>query len=207
MMTLDGESDIQLLQLALAGEEAAFTTFDRRWQGGIYRFAQRISNSGPIAEDVTQEVFLTLMDGASRYDPALGPFSSYIYGIARNHVLRRMNRERRFAPMMEDSHGGDETIDNHPGIFVDPLGNVVRQEIIQSLHRAIATLPLRYREVVVLCELQELDYAAAARVIGCPEGTIRSRLHRARTILLDKLRETAGEKSRTPGIEPARCLL
>jgi RNA polymerase sigma-70 factor, ECF subfamily len=93
------------------------------------------------------------------------------------------------------------------GLRSDPLGALTRQEKTDSLHRAVAALPLRYREVVVLCELQELSYADAAQVIGCPEGTIRSRLHRARALLLEKLQEMKKAESRAPRIEPARCLL
>lgn len=206
-MASEGVSDIQLLQQALAGEEAAFVALYRRWSGGIYRFTLRLSSSASIAEDVTQEVFLALMNGVSGFDPALGSFSAYVYGIARNHVLRRITRDRIFAPIADESQ--DEHQDWHKarGMATDPLGDLTRQEMIDSLNRAVATLPLRYREVVVLCELQELSYSEAARVIGCPEGTIRSRLHRARTLLLDKLREKAKDDSRAPRIEPARCVL
>lgn len=206
-MTVDGASDRQLFERALAGEEAAFVSLYRRWQGSIYRFSLRISGSEPIAEDITQEVFLSLMKGESRFDVSLGSFSSYLYGIARNKVLRRMTRERVFTPIFEDLEekcGGWQEVSC---IQSDPLGALTHRERIESLQRAISTLPLRYREVVVLCELQELNYAEAARVIGCPEGTIRSRLHRARILLLDKLREQAKEDSPAHGIEPARCSL
>jgi len=206
-MKLEDANDVQLLELAASGEEAAFLALYRRWQRGIYRFSLRLSSSESIAEDITQEVFLMLLDGASRFDPELGSFSSYAYGIARNLVLRRLARERVFAPIIEGP--GDLNPDSHKAFSVlsDPIGELTRQEKIASLHRAIATLTLRYREVVVLCELEELNYAEAARVIGCPEGTIRSRLHRARCLLLEKLQEKARENSRTPGAEPARCIL
>lgn len=206
-MAFEDETDIQLFQLASAGDEAAFVAFYRRWQGSIYRFSLRLSNSISIAEDVTQEVFLALMGGASGFDPSLGLFSSYIYGIARNHILRRMTRERIFERIVDDAEDERQGLQNAWGPSSDPLGDLTRKEMIDSLHRALATLPLRYREVVVLYELQELSYADAARVIGCPEGTIRSRLHRARILLLEKLREMTKEDVRAPRIEPARCLL
>jgi RNA polymerase sigma-70 factor (ECF subfamily) len=206
-MALEDAADGELFKRALAGEEAAFATLYRRWQGSIYRFSLRISGSAPIAEDVTQEVFLSLMDNTSRFNPALGSFPSYVFGIARNHVLRRVSRERIFAPIAENSE--EENRGSHEELSrpSDPLGDITQQEMKESLYRAIATLPLRYREVVVLCELEELKYAEAARVIGCPEGTVRSRLHRARTLLLHKLHEKARKDSRTAGIEPARCIL
>ena len=206
-MTVEETSDIQLLREASAGEEAAFVALYRRWQRRIYGFSLRMTGSAPTAEDVTQEVFLTLMNGASRFDPALGSFSSYAYGIARNLVLRRMTREPEFAPVNQTLEDDTRQLPQALIMPFDPLGDLARRETIAALHRAIGTLPFRYREVVVCCELQELSYADAARVIGCPEGTIRSRLHRARILLLDKLREKAGEDSRAPGIEPARCFL
>jgi RNA polymerase sigma-70 factor (ECF subfamily) len=206
-MALEDAAAGELFKQALAGEESAFASLYRRWQGNIYRFSLRISGSASIAEDVTQEVFLSLMDSTSRFNPALGSFSSYVYGIARNHILRRMSRERIFAPIVEDSEEGNQGPHEELSRPSDPLGELTQQEMKESLYRAIAILPLRYREVVVLCELEELKYAEAARVIGCPEGTVRSRLHRARTLLLHKLHEKAQKDSRTAGIEPARCIL
>ncbi len=204
---LENSSDNQLLQMAATGDEAAFVALYRRWQRNLYRYSLRLSGSAPIAEDVTQEVFLALIDGALSFDPARGSFPAYAYGIARNQVLRRMNRERFFAPMNDEA--GEEHHRRHGSWShrSDPLGSLTRQEKIDTLHQAVATLPLRYREVVILCELQELSYADAAQAIGCPEGTVRSRLHRARMILLEKLQEKSSEAARRAGIEPARCLL
>lgn len=205
-MTTEGVADVQLFQRASAGEEAAFVALYRRWQGGIYRYSLRLSSSTAIAEDVTQEVFLALMDKAG-FDPSLGTFPAYLYGIARNQVLRRLSRERLFIPMEEEAEGEQEWSHAAWTVQCDPLDGMARQEKIDALLKAVAALPLRYREVVVLTELQELSYADAAQVIGCPEGTIRSRLHRARMLLLEKLQEMAKAESRAPGIEPARCLL
>jgi RNA polymerase sigma-70 factor (ECF subfamily) len=205
-MTMTGAIDESLYAAALAGEESAFVSLYRRWQGSIYRFALRTSGSAAIAEDVTQEVFLALIRSDSRFDPALGSFSAYVHGIARNHVLRRLNRERLFAPLPEEAEAG--YAESGPGTRrpADPLMNLTREETLASLYRAIAALPYRYREVVVLCELQELGYSEAARVIGCPEGTIRSRLHRARILLLNRLRDKEGRNSRAASMNPVRYL-
>jgi RNA polymerase sigma-70 factor, ECF subfamily len=205
-MALEDAEDVQLFTMALAGAEAAFTELYRRWQGNVFRFALRVSNSASIAEDVTQEVFLTIVRGTSGFDPALGSFSAYMYGIARNHILRRKSRELKLGPGVGSVDG--ETDPSHAGLTApsDPLTDFARREMMENLHRAVAALPLRYREVVVLCELQELNYADAARVIGCPEGTVRSRLHRARLLLTDKLREQGRGASPVPEVRPARCL-
>jgi RNA polymerase sigma-70 factor, ECF subfamily len=202
-----GEADHGLFQRSQSGDEAAFVSLYRRWQGAIYRYSLRITNSVSIAEDVTQEVFLALMDRASGFDAARGSFSAYLYGIARNHILRRMARENLYVAMHDDSAMNRLNAQEFEDTRSDPLDDLTRQEKIDRLHGAVAALPLLYREVVVLCELQELNYAEAAQVIGCPEGTIRSRLHRARALLLKKLQETAAEAPWTAGIEPARCVL
>jgi RNA polymerase sigma-70 factor (ECF subfamily) len=206
-MALEDAADGELFKLALAGEESAFANLYRRWQGNIYRFSLRFSGSAALAEDVTQEVFLSLMDSASRFNPALGSFSSYVYGIARNQLLRRMSRERVFMPIVGDSEEEDQSLYDELRRPSDALRELTLEEMKEALYRAIATLPLRYREVLVLCELEELKYAEAARVIGCPEGTVRSRLHRARILLLQKLHEREQKNSRTAGVAPARCIL
>jgi len=206
VVEIAGEGDLRLFQRSQSGDEAAFVSLYRRWQGAIYRYSLRITGSVSIAEDVTQEVFLALMARDSGFDAARGSFSAYLYGIARNHILRRMTRERLYAPMGDDSAEDQPTAVEVRDYPSDPLEALTRQEKVDLLQGAVAALPLRYREVVVLCELQELNYAQAAQVIGCPEGTIRSRLHRARALLLKKLQETAAEAPWTAGIEPARCV-
>ena len=86
-----------------------------------------------------------------------------------------------------------------PTVHPDPLGELTRGERVAMLRRAVFALPVRYREVVVLCDLEELTYAEAADALGCAIGTVRSRLHRARTMLaarLAALREAAGARQR-----------
>jgi len=74
-------------------------------------------------------------------------------------------------------------------IEADPLVDLAHREGVESLRRAVQALPRRYREVVVLCDLEEVDYADAAVALACPIGTVRSRLHRARSLLLEKLKQ------------------
>src|SRR5688572_7505014 len=95
-------SDYQLLQRMLAGDEESFISLYRRRQSGVYRFALHMSGSASIAEDVTQEVFMTLAREAANYDATRGTVSAYLYGIARNFVLRSIEKERRFVSMIED---------------------------------------------------------------------------------------------------------
>ena len=197
-------SDLDLLQLMMAGDEDAFTMIYRRRQGGVYRFALHMSGSQTLAEDVTQEVFIVLMREAGRFDPSRGSLAAYLYGIARNHVLRRIEQDRLFVPLVdspEDSAGISATLIADG----DPLGDLTRNETIQELRQSILVLPPHYREVIVLCELQEMSYVEAASVIGCAVGTLRSRLHRARALLVERLRAARARNSDSEEVKPARC--
>jgi RNA polymerase sigma-70 factor, ECF subfamily len=197
-------SDDDLLRLMMAGDEAAFTELYRRRQGGVYRFALQMSGSDTIAEDVTQEVFMVLMREARNYDPHRGSLPAYLYGIARNHVLRRLERDRLFVPFTDGDE--DESL-RTPSCMVanaDPLLDLTRNEMIDAVRGAVLALPAHYREVVVLCDLHEMSYIEAANVVGCAVGTIRSRLHRARAMLVERLRATKEDKG-SHAINPARC--
>ena len=181
--------DDELLRLVLAGDEDAFTTLYRRRQGGIYRFALQMSGSSVIAEDVTQEVFMALVREAQKFDPARGTLTAYLYGIARHHVLRCLHKDRAHVPLVEDYDDADDAAQGVQLVATgDILGDLARTEMIERVRQAVLALPAHYREVVVLCELHEMSYAEAADVLGCAVGTVRSRLHRARAMLVEKLR-------------------
>jgi RNA polymerase sigma-70 factor (ECF subfamily) len=205
MTALTTPSDNELLRLMLAGDEGAFVTLYRRRQGGIYRFALQMCGSETIAEDVTQEVFMVLMSEAKNYDSAKGTLTAYLYGIARNQVLRSLSRDRSFISIHENEE--EDFKATHEKLIAqdDPLGDLTRSEAIESVRLAVMALPAHYREVVLLCELHEMSYAEAAQVLECAVGTIRSRLHRARALLIEKLR-TNNEPGRASHItKTARC--
>jgi RNA polymerase sigma factor, sigma-70 family len=202
MMNLDALNDEDLLRLAVAGDEAAFTALYRRRQQSVYRFALQMSGSRSVAEDVTQEVFLTLVRDGSRFDPERGRLLAFLFGIARNHVLRRTERERVFIQIVETDEGGQANVTlTTEG---DPLSELTRGEMIARVRAAVLALPAHYREVVVLCDLHEMSYSEAAEVIGCAIGTVRSRLHRARAMLIDKLRG-ANDEATSRAVNPAGC--
>lgn len=218
MIVPENISDDDLLRRALAGDEAAFVLLYRRRQAGIYRYALHMCGSRIIAEDVTQEVFMALIRVEKlNYDPTRGSLAAYLYGIARHHVLRCLERDKSYVPFACEGEeentppAAEAVIDNN-----DLLADFARKEMIEQLHAAIATLPAHYREALVLCDLHELSYAEAAVVLDCAVGTVRSRLHRARLLLIEKLRPAARssgvdseseteEASRT--INPVRCLI
>jgi RNA polymerase sigma-70 factor (ECF subfamily) len=197
-------SDSELLRLMLAGDEESLALLYRRRQGGIYRFALQMSGSKSIAEDVTQEVFLFLMREGRVFDPSKGAVSAFLFGVARNHVLRRLRSEHLLAPLGDDSD--DDIAFSHPSADMCPLEDLTRAETIESVRKAVLSLPPKYREVVVLCELQDVSYGETAEILGCAIGTVRSRLHRARALLLAKLRPaTSVEEAGSATVKSARC--
>jgi len=194
-------SDSDLLRSMLAGDEEALALLYRRRQAAVYRFALQMSGSKTIAEDVTQEVFLFLMRDGHVFDPARGALSSFLLGVARNHVLRRLRVEQLLAPLGDDA---DEDVPSlHTTSDFCPLEDLTRAETIESVRKAVLSLPPKYREVVVLCELQDVSYVETAEILGCAIGTVRSRLHRARALLLEKLRPAA--KVEETGAATVRC--
>jgi RNA polymerase sigma-70 factor (ECF subfamily) len=175
----DELNDAELLERAGRGDEGAFGLLYDRRQAGIYRFALQMSGSREIAEEATQEAFITLARDPSKYDAGRGPVSAYLYGIARKLVLRWIERDRR--------HAGIEPAGN-----CGPLEVLLQSETVEAVRRAVLALPAAYREAVVLCDLQELSYEDAAQAMACPVGTVRSRLNRGRALLAERLRAAKG---------------
>ncbi len=196
------DTDDDLLLQMRSGDEEAFLELYRRRQGALFRFALHLTGSRTLAEDITQEVFLALIRDECGYDPERGTLSGYLFGIARKLVLRTL--ERGHADVALDS-GGEEAEWPELAVNPDPLADLTHGEGIAALRRAVLALPRRYREVVVLCDLEEVDYADAASILACPIGTVRSRLHRARALLLDKLTQEKKLRPVAGAWKTARC--
>jgi RNA polymerase sigma-70 factor, ECF subfamily len=167
-------SDEELYRLMRTGNQEAFAQLYARRAPALRRYALHTSGSLAVAEEVAHEVFLQIMSPASRFDEAKGSLESFLYGIARNLV----RVVRRQGPV-------EEAVDR--AFEHDILGDLIDNETSATLQKTLRELPERYRDVVVLCDLEERSYEDVARLIGCPVGTIRSRLHRARALLATKL--------------------
>jgi RNA polymerase sigma-70 factor (ECF subfamily) len=195
------QTDEQLLAQALDGNEDAFTVLYRRRQGPVYRFALHMSGSPQVAEEVTQEVFLFLLQRGRDFVPERGALGAYLFGVARNYVRRAM--EKSYSEAMTTSPAEDDD----PNLItdVDPVEDIARNQASRAVWKAVLSLPEHYREVVVLCDLQEQTYADAAVALGCALGTVRSRLHRAHDMLMKKLQHSAPARAGFSG-DAARCL-
>ena len=198
------ENDDQILERIRNGDEAAFVSLYRRRQGAIYRFALHMCGSAVVAEDVTQEVFMALIRESCGYDPRRGTLAGYLFGIARKLVLRHSERGRGMVALEAE---GDDAATPELAVFEDPLVDLTRRESVEALWRAVLALPRRYREVVILCDLEELDYIDAAVALACPVGTVRSRLHRARALLFEKLQFGRNSQVTAGSLKPVRCVI
>lgn len=177
---LTQSSDEDLIQRIGAGDESAFAELYRRLSPEVFRFAYAMCGAKSMAEDCTQEVFLSVLRKSAGYRGSLGSVRAWLFGTARHKAIDRFRQQGRIDHGLDIANVADSAQTVEREIEEDQRSVVVRQ--------AIVTLPARYREVVVLCELEEQSYAEAAITIGCPVGTVRSRLHRAREMLATRLR-------------------
>lgn len=176
-MAFSVQQDALVARIA-SGDRDAFARLYRECRPDVYRFALRMCGAPSLAEDVVQDVFLAVISAAARYQPGRSGVKPWLFGIASNHV-RRWRHARVFVPLpREDSADGRKMT-----ATADPVADLARQRHEAALSRAILDLPVRYREVVVLCDLEELSYETAASGLGCAIGTVRSRLHRGRALL------------------------
>src|SRR6266699_1696795 len=192
--------DIELMRRLSTGDEGAFLEFYRRHQGGVYRYAVHMTGQPEAAADIVQETFLTLIRQAGKFDEEKGAPGAFLYGIARNQVRKLHEKESRYVALGDetsDGSRGNGAAGNHNGKACYPaksgdtetiLEGLERAETVQRLRDAVLTLPEHYREPVTICDLEGKSYEEAATLLACPVGTVTSRLNRARSILLEKLR-------------------
>ncbi len=172
------QNDEELYRQMRRGNRRALAELYQRREPALYRYALHMSGSRQIAEEVSHEVFLRLIGPDMHFDSRRGPLEAYLYGVARN--LIRVTRRDRLVEQTGEQAG------EH-----DILGDLIRNETTTALYAALRALPDPYRDAVILCDLEERSYEDAARLMGCPVGTIRSRVHRARVLLAARLRPLA----------------
>lgn len=151
----------------------AFAEVYREHSGAVFRFARAMTGDHTKAAEITQDVFVWLIHHPGDFDPERGSLSGFLVGVARKLVKRRRSEEQRWVPI-EDCATPAAT-------------DRECEHDTELLRHSIEALPPRYREVVVLCDLESRSYEEAAAIAECPVGTVRSRLHRARALLARKL--------------------
>ena len=171
------EADLDLVQRCRYGDAEAFEEIYHRYSEMIYNLAARMSGDRDRAADLTQEVFLRAYRKLDRFKGGAS-FKTWLYRVALNHCRSRLRGRRWWFSPLAEEHGADglQLMDPRDG----PEEKAVQWDRRRHLSRALATLPPHFREAVVLCDLQGLEYQEIAEVLGVRIGTVRSRIARGR---------------------------
>jgi RNA polymerase sigma-70 factor, ECF subfamily len=173
--------DSALVTRLIAGDASALRLLYERHGRALLRFSTAMCRSRQAAEDLVHDTFLAFLREPNLFDPTQGSVFAYLCGVLRHLVSRHFRRERRWVAL-----GSEETY-AQPDDTAAPDDEIARTEETAALRRAMLELPLPHREVIALCDLEELPYATVASILDCPVGTVRSRLHRARALLTIRL--------------------
>ena len=174
MEELGPTSDRELLQRFCRGDRDAFTLLYRAHFPAVFRLVLYMTGDRLQAAEITQDTFVWLVHHPRDFDPNRGELAAFLNGVARKMILRHKRLERRWMPLVETAAAEELA------------SGLEHRQNVQELRKAIAALPERYREAVLLCDLEEKSYEQAADQMACPVGTVRSRLHRARELLARK---------------------
>jgi RNA polymerase sigma-70 factor (ECF subfamily) len=189
-------SDDELAERLKQRDEHAFLRLYDLHRSTVFRFLMHMTGSIGVAEELTQEVFVVILDEMcngtiGRFDPKRGTQEGYLLGVARNLARTEQRRMHRLISLdnVIESPEWERLLNT---IFQenrnsDAAALMVSRSELRVIHRAILDLPQHYREVVVLCRLQEKSYKDAALILQCSEGTVASRMNRAKAILAVKL--------------------
>jgi RNA polymerase sigma-70 factor (ECF subfamily) len=188
--TVETASDHELLADIKDGDEAAFQEIVRRYRNPITNFVYRMLDDYERSVELAQETFIRVFTSASRYQ-ANYSFSTYIYRIATNLAISELRRRKRrkfvslFSPFADDN--GDAVELDPPDLNPLQDESLIRDERRKAVARAITSLPEKYRAAIVLRDVEGLSYDRIAEVLKLSEGTVKSRINRARNLLKEKL--------------------
>lgn len=209
----DADSDARLVEgLRQRDEHAILNLYDRH-RRSVYRFLLHMTGSIASAEELTQQVFVEILDSMwtgtiGQFDLEKGTLEGYLIGIARNLARVEGRRVRRLLSLesVMESPEWNRMLDNfcQENADWDTTALLVTRSELTVLYRGIIELPDHYREVIVLCSLQEKSYHDAAAILQCSEGTIASRMNRARRLLAAKLRARQSREQVPPLSERKR---
>lgn len=175
---MSNPSDRELMERIVRGESDSFATLYGRYERPLFNFLLRVTRHRALAEDLLQETFTRVWRAARTWDPGRGPARAWMYKIALNAARSELARKVHRTPHVPLNDGGREVVDE-----TSSEGRLAARIDITDQARAISealdTLPDFMKEVVVLRCQQQLSFAEISRVTGAPEGTLKSRFHRA----------------------------
>lgn len=178
------DEDLTQARRVADGDAEAFSRLYDRYRDRVFGYAYRMLGSQSIAEDVTHEAFLALIENPERFRPELGSMKTFLCAVARNCIL---NHFRKRGAAIEDFFEDDELQSVIDESEPDPLAALLDRELGVKIKESIALLPPLQREVIVLREFQELSYEEISIVVGAETGVVKARLYRARQTLGKRL--------------------
>ena len=183
-------SDADLVSRAQRGDPAAFDMLVVRYQDRVYNTCYRMCHNHADALDLTQSAFLRALEALPRFQ-ARATFFTWLYRIAVNLTLSHRRAESR-KPALSLHRAADDRPTAEPAAELagsDPSQRARRAELQQRLEAALGCLDDEFRAAVVLRDVEELDYAAIAEILGVAVGTVKSRIHRGRMMLRELLEQ------------------
>jgi RNA polymerase sigma-70 factor (ECF subfamily) len=184
-------------------QQREFEVLYRKNRQRAYNLAYRLLGNRAEAEDVTQDAFVRAWHSFAQYD-RLRPFESWLMRIVTNLVIDRRRRQKRVnicsldAPAASSTDGSSMLLEL-PDSSREPESLMMAGTYEESLQNALSLLPLRYREPVLLADVEERSYEEIAALLNCPVGTVRSRIHRARLMLRNTLMGNTSRRRRKGG--------
>jgi len=175
--------DITTYEKLKAGDAQAYRLVDERFRQRIYAFCYRMTLDPEVAADLTQNVFLKLVDGAHSLAHAEA-FSCWMFTVARNEVYAFTRSQRQVRPIQDDDVWETTT----------PMEELLASERTAIIQQLLASLRPEYREALLLREYDGLSYAEIAQVTNSTEGSVKARLFKARKALLEKLKPYFGRE-------------
>lgn len=182
------DPDVELVSRWRAGDEAAFAELVARHERPVFRLALRMLGERADAEDVAQETFLNLYRYGHRFRGD-SRFSTFVYRVAANAALNRrrsLGRSRARVDALAEQQAGGVALPSRPR---DPEDSTLGSQARSRVQAALLELPPDLRIVTVLYDIEGVPYAEIARLLRVAEGTVKSRIHRARNALRERLRE------------------
>jgi len=196
---MTARSDAELVDLTVAGENRAFDELVRRYRDRVYRLCMKILRHEDDAAEALQDAFLSAYRGLRKFKRE-SRFSTWLYRIATNASLMKLRRRRDGHISYEQSQSVNE--DAEPLAIADwstqPLDEVLEGELREVLGREVDQLPPNEREVFVLRDILEQSNADVAEELGLTVAAVKSRLHRARLHLRDRMHRYVRQRPRRP---------
>ncbi len=196
------DHDPDLVKRCLSGENSAWEALVRTHTQKIYSLCYRFTGRTVEAEDLTQEIFIKVFQTLKSYDAAQGTFTTWLNRVSRNHLVdhyRRTKKDRVTSSLDGELTTGQET----PSPEAPPSARVESRERREWLQKGLDLLSPDMREAVILRDLHDLDYEEVAKILGVPQGTVKSRINRGRLELAKVLKRMEGMRgSEKAGLEP-----